>query len=123
MLDEKSNIPIYIQIAEMIEDMIINGDIRENEQLPSTNQLANIYKLNPATARKGLNILVDEGLAYKKRGLGIYVVDGATEKLKKKRKNDFLKSFVKPLIEEAKKLDVSREDIKNYIDEVFNDEY
>ncbi len=123
MLDDKSNIPIYIQISEMIEDMIINGDIKEEEQLPSTNQLAHAYKLNPATARKGLNILVDEGLAYKKRGLGIYVTNGATKKMKEKRKNDFLKKYVKPLISEAKKLDVSREDIKNYVDEVFKDEY
>ncbi len=123
MLDDKSNIPIYVQISEMIEDMIINEDIKEEEQLPSTNQLAHMYKLNPATARKGLNILVDEGLAYKKRGLGIYVTNGAKKKLKEKRKNDFLNKYVKPLISEAKKLDVSREDIKKYVDEVFKDEY
>ncbi len=123
MLDEKSNVPIYIQIAEMIEDMIINGELKEEDQLPSTNQLANRYKLNPATARKGLNILVDEGFAYKKRGLGIYVSIGAVEKLKKKRKKDFLSSYIKPLVLEAKKLDVDREEIKKYLDEVFKDEY
>ncbi len=118
LFDGKSNIPIYIQIATMIEDMIINGELREDEQLPSTNQLANLYKLNPATARKGLNILVDEGLAYKKRGLGIYVAKGAVNKLKNKRKKDFLASYIKPLVEEAIKLEISREEIKDFIDEV-----
>ncbi len=123
MLDERSNVPIYIQIAEMIEDMIINEEIKEEEQLPSTNYLANLYKLNPATARKGLNILVDDGFAYKKRGLGIYVCKGAVKKLKMKRKKSFLTSFVKPLVSEAKKLEVSREELKEYLDEVFKDEY
>ncbi len=123
MLDERSNVPIYIQIAEMIEDMIINGELNEQEQLPSTNQLANRYKLNPATARKGLNILVENGHAYKKRGLGIYVSAGAVEQLKKKRKEAFLSSYIKPLVLEAKKLDVTREEIKKYLDEVFKDDY
>ena len=78
-LKNDSTTPIYIQIAELIEDQILEGIIKEEEQVYSTNELSSLLQVNPATARKGLNLLVDEGILYKKRGVGMFVKPGATE--------------------------------------------
>lgn len=102
-----STVPIYIQIAESLEDLILEGKLDENEQAPSTNQLAEHYKLNPATARKGLNILVDKGILYKKRGLGMFVNEGATNLIRTRRKQEFADSFITKLLDECKRLDIS----------------
>ena len=77
MIDPNSDKSIYIQIAETIENEILLENLKEDEQAPSTNQFAQLYQINPATARKGLNLLVDEGILYKKRGLGMFVAKGA----------------------------------------------
>ena len=68
---------IYIQIAEAIEDAVITGELNEGDQVYSTNQFARLYGINPATAAKGINLLVEEGILYKKRGIGMFVADGA----------------------------------------------
>ena len=72
---------IYLQISEMIETDILRGILLEEEQVPSTNELAKRYTINPATAGKGVNLLVDEGILYKKRGIGMFVSAGAREKI------------------------------------------
>ena len=72
--EEKS---IYLQICDRIETDILRGVLLEGERVPSTNELARLYTINPATAAKGLGILVDRGILYKKRGLGMFVADGA----------------------------------------------
>ena len=84
--DNKS---IYLQIAESIEDDILKGILEEEGQVPSTTQMAVTYRINPATAAKGVNIMVDEGIIYKKRGIGMFVSTGAKEKIINKRKNEF----------------------------------
>lgn len=114
-IDNNSSIPIYSQIAEIIEDQILNGDFKENEQVYSTNQLAKLLKINPATARKGLNILIDEDIIYKKRGLGMFVSPGAQQKIKAKRSKTFITEYIKSMIKEARKLDLTKEDIINMI--------
>ncbi|MBC7959153.1 MAG: GntR family transcriptional regulator [Vallitaleaceae bacterium] len=106
-----SKVPIYIQIAQFIEDLILENKLKEEEQAPSTNQLADYYKLNPATARKGLNILVDEQILYKKRGLGMYVSTGAVKMIKTKRKKMFVEQTIMNLIEECKKLDIGIDEV------------
>lgn len=82
---------IYIQIKEMLERDILKDIILEEEKVPSTNELAKLYAINPATAAKGVNLLVDEGILYKKRGIGMFVAAGAKEAIKKKKENIFLK--------------------------------
>lgn len=106
-----SKTPIYVQIAEYIEDLILEGKLKEEEQAPSTNQLSAYYKLNPATARKGLNILTDENILYKKRGLGMYVSEGAAKQIKRKRKKVFVENYVLELIRECKKLEISIDEV------------
>lgn len=112
-----SKVPIYIQIAEQIEDLILEGKIPEETQAPSTNQLAALFKLNPATARKGLNILTEENILYKKRGLGMYVSEGAVKLIKAKRKKVFVERYVNELIRECKKLDIGIDEVIEMIKE------
>lgn len=111
MIDEKLTIPIYQQIANEIEDMILNGELKEETQAPSMNQLADYYKINPATARKGLEILANENILYKKRGIGMFVSSGAEEQIIRHRKKTFLENYLVKLLEEARKLGISRNEI------------
>ncbi|WP_313344509.1 GntR family transcriptional regulator [Sedimentibacter sp.] len=110
--------PIFIQIREIIEDQIVNGLLSEEEQAPSTNQLVNFYKINHATVAKGINQLVDEGILYKKRGIGMFVSEGAKNKLMDKRKKAFSDEYVVPLVQEASKLGISINEIINLINQV-----
>ena len=115
MLDTSSTKSIYLQVAEIIEKDILLENLKEENQAPSTNEFAKIYKINPATARKGLKLLVDEGILYKKRGLGMFVMKDAREKILKKRQKLFLKEKLPELIGEAKRLEVSKEKLIEYI--------
>src|ERR1700709_2383242 len=100
--------PIFLQIAEAIENDILAGNLAEEAQVPSTNEFAAYYRINPATAGKGVNLLVDEGILYKKRGIGMFVATGSHARLVKKRRDQFETEYVKPLIAEAAKLGLSR---------------
>lgn len=111
MIDLSSDKSIYIQIAEAIEKEILNGNLKEGEHAPSTNQFSKVYNINPATAGKGLNILVEEEILYKKRGLGMFVADGARKKILRKRQRIFFDETIPQLIEEAKRLEVTQEEI------------
>lgn len=107
--------PIYVQIAEWLETEIISEKIEENERIYSQYQLADMFNINPATAAKGLNILADEGIVYKKRGLGMYVAPHAKEWILGKRKNQLLKPLIKELVMEAKRLNVEEADLTKMI--------
>lgn len=106
---------IYMQIADSIEDDILNGSLKEEEQVYSTNQFAKLYGINPATAAKGINLLVDEGILYKKRGIGMFVVTGAKSMIIDKRKKQFVEEYIAKLINEAKKLNITKEELINLI--------
>jgi DNA-binding transcriptional regulator YhcF (GntR family) len=103
--------PIFVQIAERIEDDIIEGRLPEESQVPSTNQFASFYQINPATAAKGVNLLVDQGILYKRRGIGMFVVTYAREKLLEKRKEQFFEQYIVTMIEEAGKLGITGEQL------------
>ncbi|GGA74917.1 GntR family transcriptional regulator [Ornithinibacillus halotolerans] len=107
--------PIYIQIREKIEDQIINNQLNEGDQAPSTNQLVNFYKINHVTVSKGVNQLVEEGILYKKRGIGMFVAEGAREKLVQKRKESFIEDYLIKLVQEADKLGITENEIICYI--------
>lgn len=110
-----NNKPIYLQIREIIEDQIVRDLIKEGEQAPSTNQLVNFYKVNHATVSKGVNQLVEEGILYKKRGVGMFVAEGAKETLIQKRKEAFVKEFIVGLVAEAKILGISDSELLELI--------
>ncbi|MGE8079778.1 GntR family transcriptional regulator [Peribacillus loiseleuriae] len=107
--------PIFVQIAERIEDDIIEGGLPEEAQVPSTNQFAAFYKINPATAAKGVNLLVDEGILYKKRGIGMFVAKGARAKVIEKRKEQFFEEYVITMIREAEKLGITADQLTDMI--------
>ena len=106
-----SNKPIFMQIKEKIEDQIVNNQLKEGDQAPSTNQLVHFYKINHATVSKGINLLVDAGILYKKRGVGMFVADGAKEKLIQKRKDAFVDDYIVRLVQEANKLGISEHEV------------
>ena len=115
--DEK---PVFLQIAEGMEDAILTGVFQEESQVPSTTELSVTYKINPATALKGINLLVDAGIVYKKRGVGMFVAEGAVRKLRQKRKDQFYENFVSRLVEEAKKLEITDMEIISMIERGFS---
>ena len=112
LTQEKS---IYLQISEMIENDILRDILLEEERVPSTNELAKLYAINPATAAKGINLLVDQNILYKKRGIGMFVTAGAKERIRMKRKEDFYDNYIRTLIEEAKSLGISKEELVKMI--------
>jgi DNA-binding transcriptional regulator YhcF (GntR family) len=106
-----NNKPIFLQIREVIEDQIVKDQLKEGEQAPSTNQLVNFYKINHATVTKGVNQLVEEGILYKKRVIGMFVAEGAKNQLIEKRRESFKDEYVLPLVQEAAKLGITLNEI------------
>lgn len=107
--------PIFLQIAEQIENDIISGALPENDQVPSTNEYAAFYRINPATAGKGVNVLVDAGILYKKRGIGMFVSEGARDTILAARRKTFVSEYVNPLLTEAHNLGISAEQLATMI--------
>lgn len=103
--------PIYIQISEWLENQILNDSIAEDEKMYSQYQLAEMYNINPATAGKGLTILLNQNILYKKRGLGMFVSPQAKELIFKKRKDETLRRLVLELITEANRLNLSEDEL------------
>ena len=106
----------------MLEDDILRGVYREEEQVPSTNELARGYNINPATAAKGINLLVADGILYKRRGIGMFVSKGAEETVKRKRKAAFYDGFVKPLVKEGASLALTGEELLAMIQQAIGEE-
>ncbi|MEC1259565.1 GntR family transcriptional regulator [Bacillus swezeyi] len=103
--------PIFQQVSEMIENDILKNLYQEGDQIISTTQIAKTFQINPATAVKGINLLVDQDILFKKRGVGMFVKTGAREKILTKRRKEFYEDFIIRLLDEAKKLELSNEDI------------
>ena len=108
--------PIFLQLAEQIEDDVLRGVYAEESQVPSTNELAAFLRINPATAGKALNRLVDAGVLYKRRGIGMFVSAGAKALIGSQRQGDFVTSYVTPLVAEARNLGLAREDVIRLIE-------
>jgi GntR family transcriptional regulator len=108
--------PIFQQIAEQIENDIIAGVLPEETQVPSTNEFAAFHRINPATAGKGVNLLVDTGILYKKRGIGMFVAQGSRARLVAERRDQFRDQYVRPLLTEAEKLGITVEQLTAMIE-------
>lgn len=114
--------PIFIQIAEQLEDSIFTGVFPEETKIPSTNELSALLNINPHTVLKGMNLLVDEEIIYKKRGLGMFVKEGAVNKIGLKRQSQFYEQYVDSLIQEASKLQMTKEEVISLIERGFDHE-
>ena len=121
-LNPESQKPLYMQISEQIEEDIFLGRIDEETQIPSTNEIALGYQINPATVLKGMNILVSDEIIYKKRGIGMFVCSGAYEKIRIKRQNNFYSEYIESLVSEAKKLNIKKDEIVKMIDRRYENE-
>ena len=118
-IDFGSQTPIFLQLSQGLEDEILSGVYREGEPIPSITELAASYKINPATALKGINLLVDAGIVYKKRGIGMFVSQGALQLLKEKRQDEFFQQYVLPMVQEAKRLSIQPETLRDWIERGF----
>lgn len=105
------HLPIFQQIAETIENSILAGSLNEGERVPSTNEFAQHYSINPATAAKGINQLVEQDILYKKRGIGMFVATGARSIILANRKEHFITDFIAPLKKEAEKLGITEAEL------------
>lgn len=116
-----SNKLIFEQVAEIVENQILDGLLKTDDRSPSTTEFANAYGINPATARKGLNILVDEGILIKKRGMGMFVTKDAKEIIKEKRKKEYLDNILPDLIKNLRFLEISKEDLIKEIEKIYGE--
>ena len=110
-IDFNSKTALFEQIARAIEDGVLSGVYEEETQVPSTTELSTALKINPATVLKGINMLTDQEILYKKRGIGMFVQKGAQEKVAYKRKEEFYGEFVVKLVEEAAKLNITKAEL------------
>jgi DNA-binding transcriptional regulator YhcF (GntR family) len=114
-LDEGT--PLFLQIAGHLADDIVDGQLAEGAQAPSTNELAAFYRINPATAAKGINMLVDDGVLEKRRGVGMFVAAGAREQLLAMRRKLFAEQYVDPLVAEANRLGIDGDTLVSLVRE------
>jgi len=114
-LDE--GVPLFVQIAERLADEIADGTLAEGERVPSTNELAAFYRINPATAAKGISMLTDDGLLEKRRGIGMFVAVGARGRLLAERRKRFTERYVEPLVAEAGRLGIDTDELAAMIRE------
>lgn len=103
--------PLFLQIAESIEDSIVDGSLPEGAKAPSTNELSAFHRINPATAAKGINLLVDKQVLAKRRGVGMFVTAGARARLLAERRDAFAKDYLAPLLAEAARLRLTPDDL------------
>lgn len=119
-IDPARDVPLFIQIAQQIEDDVFTGVYAEGDRVPSTNELSALLGINPHTVLKGMNILVDEGIIYKKRGMGMFVRDGAAEKVSAKRESAFGERYVDTLVAEAKKLGLTKRQVISLVEKGYD---
>lgn len=108
-LDEST--PLFVQVAERLAEEIADGGLAEGDRVPSANELATYYRINPATAAKGINVLVSDELLEKRRGIGMFVADGARRRLLERRRKRFAERFVEPMVAEASRLGIGSDDL------------
>ncbi|MCO6543592.1 MAG: GntR family transcriptional regulator [Lactobacillus sp.] len=112
--------PIYQQIAQELRTAIGEGTFAEGMQVPSTTEVSQAYQINPATVLKGMNLLVDEGLLEKRRGLGMFVKIGAHQKVLQAKKQQFLNQEVSKIVQEAQQLNITQSELIKLIENQYH---
>jgi DNA-binding transcriptional regulator YhcF (GntR family) len=113
--------PIYIQIKEYIEGEILAGNLKADEQIPSTNQMVSFFNINPVTVLKGIGLLTDEGIVYKKRGVGMFVSSKARELLLKKHREVFAADLIMPMVRRGKSLGITVQELQRLVEQVWEE--
>ena len=120
-MEFRNDSPIFQQIAEMLEDAILSGAYPEETAVPSITEFSVVYKINPATANKGVNLLVDAGYLYKKRGVGMFVAEGARERILAARKQRFYRDYAHPTAQEARRLGILEQELAEMMQRGYED--
>lgn len=102
------NKPVFVQIMDIIENDILTGVYHTDDMIISTTQISKVYSVNPATAVKAVGKLMDEGILYKKRGVGMCVSAEAYDILINRRKNEFFEIKLVELMNEASRLNIDK---------------
>jgi GntR family transcriptional regulator len=105
------NAPIYRQLKDRVIDMMLDGILKAGDALPSVRQVAAEYQLNPITVSKAYQELVDENLVEKRRGIGMYVTEGASEKLLTSERERFLREEWPAMVERIRLLGLNVEQL------------
>lgn len=103
--------PIYVQLRERVLAQILEGGIKPGEALPSVRQVAAELAVNPLTVSKAYQTLADEGVVEKRRGLGLYVTEGADQQVRKRERERFLSEDWPQIIARIRRLDLSPEQL------------
>ena len=119
-MEFKDGKPIFQQLADQLEEGILSGAYPEESQVPSITEYSVAYRINPATALKGINLLVDAGLLYKKRGVGMFVSSGARERLRTQRAERFYQDYVQRMVQEARRLGVTEAELVRLVERGFD---
>ncbi len=119
----EGDLPIYVQIKRAIEDMIVEGRLNANDKVPSTTEMVKFYQVNHITVAKGVNELVNEGIVYKKRGVGMFVAEDAREKLLRERKKRLKEAYLKPLLKEAELLNIELETLQTMMKDLKEEDH
>lgn len=109
--------PIYQQIADRVRHSVLVGDLPEGAQVMSTTQYATTHRINPATAAKAMSTLADEGLLHKRRGVGMFVSEGARELLREQRRATFWDDTLGPVLDEARALQITTDQLIEHLKE------
>jgi DNA-binding transcriptional regulator YhcF (GntR family) len=116
---DETTAPLFRQIADLVEDSVVDGSLAEGDRAPSTNELASFHSITPATARKGLQLLVDRGILAKRRGLGMFVEPGARDRVLDRRREALAADYLTPpLIDEARSLGLTRADLHELVESI-----
>lgn len=112
--------PIYLQVKEYLMGEILNGAYSDDEQIPSTNELASFFSINPITVLKGVTMLSEEGIIYKKRGIGMFVSTGARKLIQEQYRQDFVEKDMESFVQKTKALRFSKKELFNLIEQRWN---
>ncbi|QPK83189.1 GntR family transcriptional regulator [Corynebacterium qintianiae] len=107
--------PLFVQVGRFVQDLIVDGSLQAGQRAPSINELAAFHEINPATARKGLILLVDAGVLEKRRGIGMFVTPRARDVILYERRHELAGNFIAPMIDEALRLGHTRESLDDLI--------
>jgi len=112
--------PIYLQIKCEIEKAIIYGSLEEEEAVPSIRIMAKQYRLNPQTVSNAISELLNEGILFKKRGIGMFVEKGAQKKLKTKTYEEFIETDLQNMVTKSRSLGISKKELLNLIENSYD---
>lgn len=110
-IDWNTKEPIYLQLRDRLVELIMDGDLAEGDALPSVRQISSEQRINPMTVSKAMQMLVDEELVEKRRGLGMYVLSGAKDKLATDERAKFLRDEWPQIAQRIERLGLDIDDL------------